>query len=132
MSTHVLMGDLNAEQPYLMNNIGKTIDVPYLREKGELIHSFPAELDSGEVDRYAYSYVLVALTEDGKQGYLWDVVEAENREQNYRRMRNGMNLSIFSECDFYFLKTPAVSMPNVYGAPAIDRQLYAPFFNRER
>ena len=130
MNTACIVHDLHKEVPYLMEEFDQFVDVSYVREKGELIASFPAALDKGEVDRHERSYVIVALSEDGKKGYLWDVVEAENRENDYRRMRNGMNLSTFADCEFYFVTAPAVPIPNVYGCPATDRLLYAPFFNR--
>ena len=130
MNTACIVHDLHQETPYLMEKFDEFVDVSYVREKGELIASFPAALDKGEVDRYERSYVIVALSEDGKKGYLWDVVEAENRENNYRRMRNGMNQSTFADCEFYFVTAPAVPIPNVFGAPATDRLLYAPYFNR--
>ena len=122
-----VVGDLNEETPYLQGDFDKTIDIQYVRDKAELISSFPSALD-GPVDREARSYVIVALAPDGKKGYLWDVNEAENRENNYRRMRNGMNLSAFADCDFYFVSAPAEPVPGVFGVPAIDRTLYAPFF----
>ena len=127
MSTHLLVGDLNNETPWLQDDFDKTVDVQYVRDKGELIASFPAALED-EVDREARSYVIVALAPDGNRGYLWDVNEAENRDFNYRRMRNGMNLSAFADCDFYFVSAPAEPVPGVFGMPAVDRTLYAPFF----
>lgn len=125
MSITLLVGDLNSETPWPQDGFHKAINIQYVRDKGERIASFPSALED-EVDLEARSYVMVALAPDGKRGYLWDVNDAENRDFNYRRMRNGMNLSAFADCDFYFVSAPAEPIPNTFGMPAIDRQLYAP------
>ena len=126
-----IVGDLNNETPYLQDDFDTTVDTAHVRARGEMITSVPAQLDKGEVDREARTHVIVAMTEDGKKGYVWDVNEEENRENNYRRMRNGMNLSVFADCEFYYVSLPAVpNPPGIIGMPPIDMVLYAPFFTK--
>jgi hypothetical protein len=105
-----------------------SVDLDYVREVGEPIFAFPSVLDEPR-DRSARNYVIVAIDSTGTTGYFWDYNEAENREHNCRRMRNGMNLSAFEDCDFYFVNSPSDPLPPTAiggGWPACDGRLYAP------
>ena len=129
----VIYGDLKTQPQAPEANIFDIVNVEYVRLNGVSIAEFPRTLNDA-VDRKNHTHVIVALTQDGKSGYVWDINDSENREHNCRRMRNALNLHAFRECDFYYVNTPSSRWPsNVAGDfCAFDSELYAPLQRRLR
>ena len=122
-----LVGNLHDQTPALHHRSDLVIDLDYVLSVGQPIHAFPAVLE-GKINRQTHTYVIVVIDSGGNHGYFWDVNDSENRDNNYRRIRNGMNSSTFEDCDFYFVNTPTDPCPSWLSGdiPANDAKLYAP------
>lgn len=122
-----LVGNLHEQTPALYHRSDLVIDLDYVRAVGHPIHSFPLALE-GQINRQTHTHVIVVIHSDGNHGYFFDVNDSENRDNNYRRIRNAFNSSTFEDCDFYFVNTPTDPCPTWLrgDVPANDSKLYAP------